>query len=145
MDCRFGRSIIQILNISSIPRITNELSWKLYDFLPIVPISMDCNCGRFFNSNSLPKSKKLYPPIWMDSNDSQFNIWNDFDLFIPLWASPQSSSHRIFFTWVNEFLPILIVFNRFNPSILNVCTDPKQLSPISIDSKRVNREKSNIV
>ena len=40
---------------------------------------MDCNCGRLFNSNSPPKSLKLYSPIWMDSYDSQFNMWNDFD------------------------------------------------------------------
>ena len=76
--------IIQIFNISSIPRITNEPSKKLSDFLPIVPIWMDCNCGRFFNSNSPPKSLKLYLPIWMDSSNSQFNMWNDFDSSFPL-------------------------------------------------------------
>ena len=68
----------------------------------------------------------------MDSNDSQFNMWNDFDLLSPLLC-------------VNELYPILIVFNRFNPSIWNVFTDLKLPSPISIDSIRVNREKSNIV
>ena len=70
----------------------------------------------------------------MDSNDSQFNMWNDFDLIFP----------KSFFFCVNELFPILIVFNRFNPSIWNVFTDPKLLLPISIDSTRQNREKSNV-
>ena len=51
--------IIHLFNISSILRITNELQKKLYEPLPIVPIRIDCNCGRFFNSNSPPKSLKL--------------------------------------------------------------------------------------
>ena len=38
MVCRFGRSNHSIFNISSIPRITNELEQKLYEYLPIVPI-----------------------------------------------------------------------------------------------------------
>ena len=126
MDCRFGRSNQIIINIIWIPRITNEQPVKLYDSLSIVPIWMDCNCGRFFNSNSPPKSLKLFSPIWMDSSDSQFNMWNDFD-----WSFPQP------FFWVNELIPILIVFNRFNPSILNVFTEPKQLFPISIDSNEL--------
>ena len=71
----------------------------------------------------------------MDFNDSQFNMWNDFDALFP----------QLFFCCVNELFPILMVFNRFNPTILNVFTDPKQSSPISIDSTRLNREKSNIV
>ena len=96
---------------------------------------MDARFGRFFNSNSPAKSLKLYSPIWMDSNDSQFNMWNDFDLSFP----------NQLFLWVNDLLPILRLFNRFNPSILNACTDLKLLSPISIDSTRENREKSNIV
>ena len=132
--------IITIFNISSIPRITNELWQKLHEYLPIDPIWIDCNCGRFFNSKSPAKSQKLYSPIWIDSNDSQFNMWNDFDWLLGFFLSQIFS-----FTWVNELLPILIVFNRFNPSIWNVCTDPKQLSPISIDSTILNREKSNIV
>ena len=40
---------------------------------------MDCNCGRFFNTKSPAKPLKLYSPISIDSNDSQFNMWNDFD------------------------------------------------------------------
>ena len=133
--------IITIFNIILKPRITNELQKKLHDKLPTVPIWMDCNWGRFFNSNSPAKTVKLYSPIWMDSNDSQFNMWNDFDVLLALFESHLS----VLFNWVNELFPILIVFNRFNPSILNVFTDPKQSSPISIDSTRVNREKSNIV
>ena len=135
MDCRFGRpNHYSIFNNISIPRITKELLWKLPECLSVEPIWMDCNCGKFINSNSL-KLQKLCSPIWMDSNDLQFNIWNDFDLFpLPLSCF-----------WVNEFFPILIVFNRFNPSILNVFTDPKQSSPISIDLTLMNREKSNTV
>ena len=125
---------ITILNLISIPRITNELCQKLYESLPIKPIWMDCNCGRFFNSNFPAKSLKLLALIWMDSSDLQFNMWNDFDTSYPI----------LFFLFVNELIPILIVFNRFNPWILNVSTDSKQLFPISIDSTWVNREKSNI-
>ena len=55
--------IIIIFNISSIPPIINELLQKLYDLLPIVPIRMVCNCGRFFKEMPLPKSLKLYSPI----------------------------------------------------------------------------------
>ena len=79
MDCRFGRSNHSNIHNQFILRITNELAQKLKDFLCNVPIWMDCNCGRFFNSNSPPKSQKLYSPIFIDSNDSQFNMWNDFD------------------------------------------------------------------
>ena len=137
MDCRFGRSMhhTNIHYIISIPRITNELFQKLSEILPIVPIWMDCNESRFFNSKSPAKSLKLYCPISIDSNDSQFNMWNDFELSLP----------KLFFFWVNELFPILIVVNRFNPSILNVCTDPKESSPISIALTLLNREKSNIV
>ena len=105
--------IIHLFNISSILRITNELQKKLYEPLPIVPIRIDCNCGRFFNSNSPPKSLKLNWPIWMDFNDSQFNMWNDFD----------SSSPKPFFFWANDLFPIFRHFNRFNPLIWNVFTE----------------------
>ena len=107
----------------------------MYDSFSVVPIWMDRNCGRFFNSNSPPKSLKLHSPIWMNSSDSQFNMWNDFD----------SSFPQLSFFWVNELYPIFKHFNRFNPSILNVFTYPKQSSPISIDSTSVNRLKSIIV
>ena len=138
--------IIQIFNIISIPRITNELHQKLYDHFPNVPIWMDCNCGRFFNSKSPPKSLKLYWSIWMDSNDSQFNMWNDFDLsFALMYALSQFLFQVTCFTLVNEFFPIFKDFNRFNPSTLKVFTDTKQSSPISIDFANVNREKSRIV
>ena len=141
MDCRFGRSNHSIFNINSMPRTTNELRQILYE-----SNWMDCSLGRFFNSNSPAKSLKLNLPIWMDSNDLQFNMWNDFDcLFVRFHASLRLLSQSLSFTWVNEFLPILIVFNRSNPSIWNVWTDSKQSSPISIDRTRVNREKSNIV
>ena len=126
--------IIQISNFSSILRITNELYIKLYDKLFMWPIWMNRNCGRFFNSKS-PKSRKLYSPISINSNDSQFNMWKDLIISV----LPPS-----FFFWVNELFPILIDFNRFNPSILNDCTDPKQLFPISIDSTFVNCENSSI-
>ena len=42
-------------------------------------------------------------------------------------------------------MPILIVCNRFNPSILNVFTVPKQSLPISIDFKFKNRFKFNSI
>ena len=76
----------------------------MYDSFSVVPIWMDCNCGRFFNSNSPPKSLKLHSPIWMNSSDSQFNMWNDFD----------SSFPQLSFFWVNELYPIFKHFNRFN-------------------------------
>ena len=124
--------IIQISNFSSILRITNELYIKLYDKLFMWPIWMNRNCGRFFNSNSPPKSRKLYSPISINSNDSQFNMWKDFDVLFPHFACKYVC------------FPIMIDFNRFNPSILNDCTDPKQLFPISIDSTFVNCENSSI-
>ena len=96
---------------------------------------MDCNCGRFFNSNLPAKSLKLLGPIWIDFNDSQFNTWNDFDLSFP--------NQSIFF--VNELFPILIVFNRFNPSIWNVCTKPKQLLPTSTASNDFRWDRENIL
>ena len=68
----------------------------------------------------------------MDSNDAQFKMWNDFDLSLVLL-------HQSF--WVNELFPILIVFNRFNPSILNVCTEPKHSLPISIDSREIKLDR----
>ena len=48
-------------------------------------------------------------------NDSQFNMWNEFEESFP----------QLFLCCVIELFPILIVFNRFIPSILNVCTDLK--------------------
>ena len=105
---------------------------------------MDCNCGRLFSSNSPPKSLKLLSPIWMDSNQLQFNMWNDFDLLHLLIASLRLSFHSSWLTWVNELFPIFNLFNRFNLSISNVCTDLKQLFPISIDSTCLNCEKSSI-
>ena len=128
--------IITIFIIIYIPRITNELWLKLFEVLPIDPIWMDCNCGRFFNSNFPAKSLKLYLPISMNFNDSQFNMWNDFDESFP----------QLFFFWVNELFPILIVFNRFNPSIWNVCTDLKHPLPIcSISNElRLYRQYSSL-
>ena len=82
----------------------------------------------------------------MDSSDSQFNKWNDFDLSQDLIVSSNElDPQTTIFNFVNEFFPIFKVFNRFNPSILNVCTDSKQLFPISIDSTKEKRDKSNTV
>ena len=72
----------------------------------------------------------------MDSNDSQFNMWNDFDL---------KPMRLLLFFIVNELLPILKVFNRFNPLMLNAFTNWTHSFPISIDSTLVNREKSNFL
>ena len=79
MDCRFGRSNHSNTQYQFNTSIHKWNDMKLLESFPIVPILMDYNCGRFFNSKSPPKSLKLYWPIWMDSNDSQFNMWNDFD------------------------------------------------------------------
>ena len=98
---------------------------------------MYCNFGRFFNSNSPPKSLKLYFPISIDINSLQFNMWNDLDI------SPNIPP--LCLSLVNELIPIFNEFNLFNPSILNVFTKPKLSSLISIDSTIVNREKSNVV
>ena len=102
----------------------------MFESLPTVPIWMDCNCGRFLNLNLPPKSLKLYSPIWMDSNDSQSNMRNDFHSTLPYH----------FCLSVNELFPILIVFNRFNPVIRNVSTNLQHWLPISIDSNIRNHE-----
>ena len=62
-------------------------------------------------------------------------MWNNFASFVA----------SLFLARVNEQLPIFKLFNRFNPSILNIFTDWKQLSPISIDSTKVKMERSSIV
>ena len=98
---------------------------------------MDCNCGRFFNSNSPPNSMKLCFPISIDFNSSQFNMWN---VLYTYSTNKTPDLNREY-----ELIPIFNVFNLFNPSILNVLTKPKLLSPISIDSTLINREKSNVV
>ena len=69
----------------------------------------------------------------MDSNDAQFNMWNDFDL-----SSLFQSS-----LLVNDSPPICKVCNRSNPSILKVFTFTKQSSPISIDCNDVKLDKVN--
>ena len=61
-------------NIYVIPRIINELQIKLYDSFSNDPILIDFNDFKFDNSNSPPKSEKLFTPISIDSNDSQFNM-----------------------------------------------------------------------
>ena len=79
MDCRFGRS-----NHSNTQYQFNTSinKWNVTEIVWIISNRTNfngCNLGRFFNSNSPPKSLKLYWPIWIDSYDSQFNMWNDFD------------------------------------------------------------------
>lgn len=128
--------IIQIFNTLSLPRITNELPEKLSDMVPILPITRVDNEGSFLNSNCPLKSLKLNSPMSIDSNDLQLIIWNDFD---------SSPLHIWLFILVNENRPIFKLFNLCIPSILNVFTSAKQLLPISIDSTRVNREKSRVV
>ena len=46
---------------------------------------------------------------------------------------------------VNEFIPILIDFSSFKPSILNRFTEQKQSLPIINSSKELNLEKLKIV
>ena len=86
---------------------------------------MDCNWGKFFNSNS-PKSLKLYLPISIDSNDSQFNTWKEFGKLIKYFHSQLPS-----FSEVNEFSPIFTCSRLFIPLISKVTTSRKQLFPIS--------------
>ena len=69
-------------NIYVIPRIIKELQIKLYDSFSIDPILIDFNDIILYNAKSPPKSEKLYAPISIDSNDSQFNMWNDCDWYI---------------------------------------------------------------
>ena len=93
---------------------------------------MDCNIGRFSNSNFPLKSWKLFSPIPID-----------FDhLFAFLEASPKLSSQSSSFSWVNKFLLIFRLFYLFYLSIWNVLTNSKQSSPISTDSKFNNKETS---
>ena len=61
-------------NINVIPRIIKELQKKLPDSFSNDPILIDFNDIKFDNSNSPPKYIKLYSPISIDSNDSQFNM-----------------------------------------------------------------------
>ena len=61
-------------NIYVIPRIIKELQIKLRELFSNDPILIDFNKGRSFNTNSPPKSEKLFTPISIDSNDSQFNM-----------------------------------------------------------------------
>ena len=129
-----------------IPRIMNELYKKFADPYPISPILIDSKFSKFRNSNSPPKSAKLYRPISIIFSDLQFNMWNDFDSFRQFDNEPLPSLLKSFhFTWVNELWPIFNLCNRFNPSIWNVCTDSKQSLPISIDSKFINRFKFNSI
>ena len=122
----------------------NELHKKFADPLPILPILIDSKLSKFRNSNSPPKSQKLHRPISIIFSDSQFNMWNDFDSFRHFDIEPSKSlSKSLFLNWVNEFLPIFNLCNRFNPSIWNLCIDPKQSFPISIDFKFTNRFKFN--
>ena len=58
--------------ISIIPFITNEEEQKLNDLLPIFPILIVDNLGRFFNSNS-PNATKLNLPISIDSNTASIH------------------------------------------------------------------------
>ena len=63
--------------ISSVPLISNEEEKKLDEAFPISPILIVDNLGRFFNSNDPEYPEKLYRPISIDTNSSQFNIPND--------------------------------------------------------------------
>ena len=56
----------------------------------------------------------------MDSNDSQFNMWNDLSISFP----------NPFFVPVNELDPIINDFNDISPSILN--DDTSLYIPFSI-------------
>ena len=124
----------------------NELQKKFADPLPILPIMIDSKLSKFRNSNSPPKSQKLHPTISITFSDSQFNMWNDFDSFRHFDIEPfQSLSKSFDLTLVNELSPIFNLCNRFNPSIWNLCIDPKQLFPISIDFKFTNRFKFNSI
>ena len=60
----------------------------------------------------------------------QYVEWFRLIIFIPLLCL------------ISCIIMILIVFNRFNPSILNNSTYSKQSLPIVIDFKSENREKS---
>ena len=122
----------------------NELYKKFIDEYSISPILIDSKISKFRNSNSPPKSQKLQQPISITFNDSQFNMWNDFDSFRHFDIEPsQSLSKSFHLTWVNELIPIFNLCNRFNPLIWNLCIDPKQSFPISIDFKFTNRFKFN--
>ena len=56
---------------------TNEEYKKFRESYPISPILIVDNLGRFLNSNIPEQSQKLYIPISIDSNSTQFNIRND--------------------------------------------------------------------
>ena len=54
MDCRFGRSNHSNTQYQFNTSIHKWNDMKLYESVPIIPIWMDCNCGRLFNSNLPP-------------------------------------------------------------------------------------------
>ena len=54
MDCRFGRSNHSNTQYQFNTSIHKWNVMKSYESFPIVPIWMDCNCGRFLNSSSSP-------------------------------------------------------------------------------------------
>ena len=98
------------------------------------PIFKFCRDFNFFNSKSPAKSLKLSSPISINSNDAQFNMWNDFDL----------SSPELLFCLVNERIPIFKLFSFDKSLMLNIFTNAKLLLPISNDSSSVNLLISNI-
>ena len=57
--------------------ISNEEQKKLDESVPIIPILIDSNLGRFFNSNDPEYPEKLYRPISIDFNSLQFKIENE--------------------------------------------------------------------
>ena len=130
-----------------LPFISNEDPKKLNDqplsfdsdvSVSIDPIIIVSNLGRFFNSNNPPHPEKLYRPILIDFNSSQFNMAND-------WESLFLRAFQLSFCWVNDLHPIANDFKWFNPSILKILTFEKQSSPIINSSNKVKREKLNIV
>ena len=74
-------------------------------------------------------------PIDIDSNLSQFNIWNDLVESLP----------NPFFIEVNELDPIDNEVNDVNPSILNVDNGSKQWLPIFNDCNEFKFDNWNIV
>ena len=52
IECKVGRSIQY--KMSTIPSITNEDPIKFDESLPITPISIEYNLGRFFKSKNPP-------------------------------------------------------------------------------------------
>ena len=93
------------------------------------------------SSLNAPKSLKQDDPISIDVNDSQFNMWTDFDASHSTLIIVSLNAFLLIVVSVNELLPIIRLFSLFNPFNSNDFTWRKQFWPILIDSSEIKFDK----